>query len=445
MQAVNLRDLEKQQMTAQEKVGRAATNPSDYQSIGMRPAQVLKIGNETYVVKMGKKGDFPMEDHLMNTGIINELNLKNVHAPASTELDDKFKRALEQKIPKEFGPNGILGGVLQGNAMISPMAPGYTIWEILGVGGHAPYGMKQQLLDFVRTKDGAHALGAMAMIDLVDGMYDRLVGSFNGTNFLFDSKKQELWCVDNAKAIFPDSIDLLATDDSAWKKKVMEWNSAKDDDIRSATDKGKSVPELFHWMIYERNVGQSRKFPSFFDAIGKLSEQQKKETLVGIREAFNETWTALHNLVTEGGLPPNVSARLSQRLAFLDGRSNFLKQLKIAELNLPEITTIPNLSEKTQRKFGNPEEQKKAALAARKVAIAAGSEKFVQALTNFTKDLGLQFPPGKKVWGELDPTVTEGFQQVANAWANASKEVQDEVHRKQVQGAMEAFLQFLNG
>src|ERR1700730_10133292 len=79
----------------------------------------------------------------------------------------------------------------------------------------------------------------------------RLV-TFNGANFKFDPGTKELWCIDNAKR--PD-YGLSATDDSSWKQWLIGCTHELDDNtVNTSTDKGKSVSELFHWMIYERKV-----------------------------------------------------------------------------------------------------------------------------------------------------------------------------------------------
>jgi len=424
-----------------------------------------------------------MVDHLINTDLINRLNLKDVHAPASKELTDEFKVALQKQLGRKM--REVLNEQ-EGNwppAMISPMAPGSKIWELLGRTNDDSG--KKTLLDYVITKNGAHALGALIMIDLLDGMYDRLF-TFNGNNFLFDPATKELWCIDNAKN--PD-WGLLATDDRAWKQWVIGRNNALDDNNDTSTDKGKSVPELLHWMIYER---KQQNTPGFGPEIhwSDWPDEAKKQTAAWTKEAFTDTCSALQKLANDTGLAPKVRARLRERLAFLDARNKFIGQLREALVSLAEFETIPTpknpwfgrkLLRKAQQKIGQTTMEQVEGLRLKTLArdktmdddqlealdsqisayitkhqkvddrilkalFAVRSARFVRSLKEHTEDLvNLQKLNGGKAWGTLDPAVTSGIQKSAAAWVKELRKAGDEEGAQEVETATQAFLNQLNG
>ena len=67
----------------------------------------------------------------------------------------------------------------------------------------------------MKTKEGASALGALGLTDILDGMDDRIIGDkFNGGNFLFDEPSNDLWGIDNAKDL---KLGLSSPDDQDWK------------------------------------------------------------------------------------------------------------------------------------------------------------------------------------------------------------------------------------
>jgi hypothetical protein len=447
--------------------------------IGDRVTVQVAIGNKTYVVKIA---DPMMVDHLMNSDLINRLNLNDVHAPASKQLTNEFKLALQKQIPQKFDPEETLVGALKGNAMISPMAPGSRIYDLLDKRSNDVSG-KKKLLDYVATKDGAHALGAIMMIDLVDGMYDRLF-NFNGNNFLFDPATKKLWCIDNAKR--PD-YGLSATDDSSWKQWVIGRNNALDDNNDTSTDKGKSVPELFHWMIYER---KEQSNPGFGPQL-TLSDEAKNNTAAWIKKAFTDTRSALLELVNDTGLPQEVRDRLTQRLAFLDRRNDFIDLLRDSLSGFTEFETIPTPTNrwfpvkffrKAQREILNTtqeqekgerwktqarnksendnelkeldtqitdylQENPKADDRVRKALFAVRSARFVRALKAQTDSLAplQKLPPEKRAWGKLDPAITSGIQKSAAAWVKELRAAGDQEGANEVETAAQAFLKLLNG
>jgi hypothetical protein len=398
--------------------------------IGGRGAFKLQIDGETYVVKcwpleIDKSTGLPLDDpamadHVMNTDLINGLGLDDVHAPASQAMNSEVKNVLKLKLIKQnFNENEKrdLFEAMNGNAMISPMAPALTIDTLFYDKNVAQ--VKQTFLDHVKTYAGAYALGELIAVDLIDGMYDRLVEVFNGGNFSFNPNTKQLWCIDNAKR---HQCSMSATDDKAWTDWVIQCTAQQDDTHDSATDKGISLPELFHWMIYER-----AKSNSGFVTQMTLNAQEKNVTLAAIKQAFTDIFSKSQVRVsqhTPGFLTGGLRPRLGQRLDFLDARNKFTDLLSFTKFE-----TIPT---PTAKKPNSDD------------PLFTTGFAFVVALNDNTQGLVNLTNNAVKVWGKLDPAVADRINTLGLKWVNALQAAGDNDGAQRVAYATKRFLEQLH-
>jgi hypothetical protein len=76
----------------------------------------------------------------------------------------------------------------------------------------------EELQTWLNKPEGTNALIRMAAVDVIVGMEDRLIRSFNGGNFTFDGESEQLFCIDNSKH-GPD----LYKDQGEYEKWLREW------------------------------------------------------------------------------------------------------------------------------------------------------------------------------------------------------------------------------
>ncbi len=319
--------------------------------------------------------------------------------------------------------------------------------------------VQASLVARMKTKEGASALGALGLTDILDGMDDRIIGDkFNGGNFLFDEPSNDLWGIDNAKDL---KLGLSSPDDQDWKTWFLQ-NLTHEGFPDGGGDKGEGIGKHIHWAVYTRETNDKREFSQNV----KLLVNEEDNTRAGMDDAVTnnmQTFRALVNDTSATALPKATRDRLKARLDFVDARTNFVKLL-----NFDEFTTIPTaqnpwLGTKIIRKVkakvvGTTNEQQSAETwknQARnpnttdadldtlddtvtsylgnnpnadqrvlKALFAVRSERFLRSLKANTAALKT-LPTTNKAWGKLDPAVTARVKAVADSWATARRSVDD--------------------
>ena len=145
------------------------------------------------------------------------------------------------------------------------------------------------------TRDGAYAIGALCVVDLLCGMNDRLMSKFNGDNFTFDDRDGSLWCIDNAKEPL---FSLINGSEERWK----EWAAnlhARGDELAGA--------------VYQAAYTDSGLEESIADR-GPIDE--------GIRRAVDDTLANARKLLDDDKMAPEVRNRLRGRIETLMGAAD---------------------------------------------------------------------------------------------------------------------------
>jgi hypothetical protein len=335
----------------------------------------------------------------------------------------------------------------------------------------------------VKTKEGASALGALGLTDILDGMDDRIIGDkFNGGNFLFDEPSNDLWGIDNAKDL---KLGLSSPDDQSWKTWFLqnlthEGFPPDPDKGESIGDKGEGIGQHIHWAVYTRETNDSREFSQKVT----LSGNEEDNTRAGMDEAVTNTmrtFRALINDTSATALPKATRDRLKARLDFVDARINFAKLLNFDEFATIPTAQNPGLGTKILRiakakVVGRTDEQQNAEtwkneardptttdaqldtlddtvttyLGANpnadqrvlKALFAVRSERFLRSLKANTAALKT-LPTTNKAWGKLDPAVAAGVQKVAGQWATARNSLADKPGAAAINLAMTDYAQQL--
>ena len=215
---------------------------SDHQS----PVTIaVKIGSKNYIVKART---VDLSDHVLNTDLIRALGLSGVTAPATATLTPAFSvtllgRLIGKDVPKPVSDELKLALGPQSPSQISEMASGSTLDQIETNPKNLAAFKK-----WANSEKGVSALGSMAFVDLLVGMNDRVISKWNGANFMFDSKKGSLSCIDNAK---DSTLGLLNNDnqDAAWQNFVT--NNLND----AVEGNNETIPEAIARFLYR---GDSR-------------------------------------------------------------------------------------------------------------------------------------------------------------------------------------------
>jgi hypothetical protein len=333
----------------------------------------------------------------------------------------------------------------------------------------------------VTSKAGAYALGGMAVVDLICGMNDRILGDkYNGGNFLFDRAKSELWCVDNAK---DPKLALSSKDDVKWQEWVVGLMEMAQGVVEGITDKGQDIGEHIHWAIYTRTTEDPREISQKV----ALDDIAAGDSADGINEAVTDTLQILQAVVDDNtnGLPKAERDRLQARLDFVNARIKFAAQLKLD----PQFSEIPSAKNPWVGKkvgriivgkiFGRSDEEKEAETwknEARnpdidskaletldnkisnyladnpnadqrvlKALFAARSERLLKSLTEKAAALAA-LPQDNKAWGDtLDPSIIEGIKKITDLWVAKLLEVGDKEGAAALQNAVTEFANALPG
>ncbi len=339
---------------------------------------------------------------------------------------------------------------------------------------------KQTLTAHLKTRAGAHALGGMGAVDLVLGIDDRLVGAqYNGGNFMFDSQQnaKDFWCVDN-KTDNPTGLRSAPQDEQKWKNWVLLGMTHT---TAGGTDKGESIGQDIHWAAYTRVTNDSREISQNV----KLSPNEEAETLAGTEQAVTDALAQLRALTNDNTNGLQNRARIAARLDFLQARKDFVGLLKFDEFQtIPTTGSSGNIKEaglkavrimKAKLVNRTPEQQlaktwktqardpatNSAQLdinagaitqylathpnADRRVAKALFATRSAQLVKSLeAKTAALQnFPPANKVWGQLDPSVTQRVQAVSDRWVAAQRTIGQNSEADKIQAAMAAYAQQL--
>lgn len=274
--------------------------PDDHQS----PVTIaVKIGSDNYIVK-ARTVDLP--DHVLNTNLIRALGLSGVTAPATAELTVPVSLTLISALTKSKIPipgfdelKKALGPQSPSPSQISEMASGSTIDQIEGNLKNLAAFQK-----WANSEKGVSALGSMAFVDLLFGMNDRVMTKWNGANFMFDSKKGSLSCIDNAK---DSTLGLLNNDnqDAAWQNFVTT-------NLDDREGNNETIPQAIARLLYRGDSGTPLGTASMGPPQPVDPGRVAQITQVA-HDAFQQVSGELANVA----LPPAVAARLQARLNFL--------------------------------------------------------------------------------------------------------------------------------
>ncbi len=264
----------------------------------------VKIGSKNYVVKART---VDLSDHVLNTDLIRTLGLSGVTAPATAKLTPEASvtvlgRLIQPDVPKPVSDELRLALGPQSLSQISEMASGSTIDQI-----ETQPNSLAAFKKWANSAKGVSALGSMALVDLLLGMNDRVMTKWNGANFMFDSKKGSLSCIDNAK---DSTLGLLNTDnqDAAWQNFV---TTNLDD---PAEGNKNTIPEAIARLLYRSDSRTPLGPPSRRGRPPAPVDPEKVDQITQVvHDAFEQVSAQLANVA----LPPAVAARLQARLNFL--------------------------------------------------------------------------------------------------------------------------------
>jgi hypothetical protein len=208
---------------------------------------------------------------------------------------------------------------------------------------------RTSMYKFARTEGGAHALATMCTVDLLTGMYDRVVGAWNGGNFMFDAEADALWCVDNAKSAYGlsdvQSPGLAVDKDKAWQEYFIK-------SMLTENEHDGSLSERIHYIIYDRPSPNNDV--TDFAHLLKLNLAQRHKTKEGVDAAVEDTLRTLESMVQaqDSPLDPHVRTQLAGRLALLRARDAYVKRcmFDFDFIQPPKVWTHGRMIEKLRRK-----------------------------------------------------------------------------------------------
>jgi hypothetical protein len=151
------------------------------------------------------------------------------------------------------------------------------------------------LHNWMTTRNGAYAIGALCVVDLLCGMNDRLMSKFNGDNFTFDAQDGSLWCIDNAKEPL---FSLINGSEERWK----EWAA-------NLHAQGEELADAVYHAAY---AGSGLE--------GSITERGPIDE--GIRSAVTDTLANAGKLLNDDTMAPEVRKRLHGRIKALMGAAD---------------------------------------------------------------------------------------------------------------------------
>jgi hypothetical protein len=160
---------------------------------------------------------------------------------------------------------------------------------------------REALTTFASSAEGIQAFAGMASADLVSGMHDRIVGDYNGGNFLFDAASNELVCVDNAKT--PERA-LSAPDVVAWKVFVGELCA-----------ESSTLEDAIYQKVYGTNDNSCLGLPANYVTFDAQQEAAAKDT---IRETLTQVVATIEADPTQSKSARDRAAFLKARMALDD-------------------------------------------------------------------------------------------------------------------------------
>jgi hypothetical protein len=172
------------------------------------------------------------------------------------------------------------------------------------------------------TRDGAYAIGALCVVDLLCGMNDRLLSKFNGDNFTFDAQDGSLWCIDNAKE---PTYSLINGSEERWR----EWAAnlhAQGDELAEA--------------VYQAAYRDSGLEGIIADS-GPIDE--------GIRIAVTDTLANARKLLDDDQMAPEVRNRLRGRIETLMGAADSQQGESSVGGPLPSLPANSTITEAPDR------------------------------------------------------------------------------------------------
>jgi hypothetical protein len=181
-------------------------------------------------------------------------------------------------------------------------------------------GVKKRVQDHLSSPEGAYKLAALAAVDFVDGMDDRILTKFNPDNLQLDTQQtpdgsapqNDFWCIDNAKN---PKNGLTATDD----QQDETWNGFVDGKMQQQVSATYARTDRIGYSgIIKIITGEI--YGNVYADIGEGSVGRKPmEAVIG--RAVMLTLEEMKGVLQDPQLPPAVAAKLTsrlQRLGILD-------------------------------------------------------------------------------------------------------------------------------
>jgi hypothetical protein len=170
---------------------------------------------------------------------------------------------------------------------------------------------------FAESQAGIEAFAGIAAADLVTGMDDRIMGKFNGGNFLFDEATNELVCIDNSKNF---NTSLSAKDPAKWKNFVngpLAQQATLEDAIyhriygkgKGSSESTESAPSNYVGFCSDKNANGQDKTDA--------EKAADATTIAAAKDTIRQTLARVVNSV-EGD--PTQSKPARDRAAFLKAR-----------------------------------------------------------------------------------------------------------------------------
>ena len=168
---------------------------------------------------------------------------------------------------------------------------------------------KQEVVQKLQSPKGVFDLAAIATVDLLVGMEDRIVRSFAPDNLHYDPRTGDLWCIDNAKDPGKGLMNVSDRDDKKWSAFIGQQITKYAPELAdSSTISPATVANIINRLICD-NVFADR-------GIAKLGQPVMGEDamMMVITHAVDQTLAGLSRLASDTGLQSAAREKLASRL-----------------------------------------------------------------------------------------------------------------------------------